>query len=446
MIGTYIKHYILSRILIFKKMKVFMVLLSVIQVCFVSSYLLKPILVNEGIIEAVDFDLDGNTYTAAVSEKRQGEEEHVLFKISPDNKVLWGIIFPSWVKLTYKLFITKQNDIYLFLYGDSNSTFAIYRPDSQKFEIIEKLGDNLFFLDDNDNLFFTGEYGIQIFRPGSTKPVQIKNLEKFSVFRTQNTLVDRDGNVYFGVNSDITYNNSMALITKEELQNEIPEAKFLDVLDSDSQLITGSLIDDDNNLWVFLTDQGAKKVYVKKLENGVITEDLAEDSFTDIAAISAKDRIYVIEGSLLEYIRPRIYFITLDKEIVTIPELEEFEPQKFFIADAVADQNGTAYFKSFNLFNYELGSMFIINAGETKPIPVSLEDPEDIIDYIYMDYNEDVWLLTNNEYVYLIKKSETVANKIKDFKGRCYGVYSNLAKKKVYVACYNAFYVAVNEK
>lgn len=430
-------------------MKTFLILTVIIYLGFVNPYNLDYVSGVVGFVELVDFDGDGNIYATSFVKNNDGGRDHTLYKLSPERELLSTINLPSRIEIVYKMHVTTKGDVYFFFSGDNrNNTFAILKSGSKEVELVESISHELFYLDPYDNLYYGRENGVHILRPNSTTPILIKNLENFYVFRPGTATVDKDGNVYFGADGEHSSNNSVVLLTKEELQNEVPEAKFFDVQDDSDEQIFDIVVDERNDIWI-ITAMVSYRGFVKKLaKNGTYETIKLDPTHPDLDVTAAKDRIWVVAANTFETNSPSIYYVTLDNEVVDIPELQNLTQQMYFLSESLADKDGIAYFKTFNVFTPALGSMIIINPGEKKPIPVQFfpSDPNLVVNYIFMDINEDVWVFSSKsatDYIHVIKKGETTANIISNFGDICNDVYSNPVTKDIFLACVGGLLLAV---
>lgn len=188
-----------------------------------SAYVLERVTAIDGYVSELEFDSDGNAYVFSLTFTayfhKLNVTKEIIWEINDDNLFIGGI------------HINSQNDVYLEL--TDISYIAILKEDTL---ILEPIAEYYFltpiFLDEEGNIYYTGNNGINLLRPNSTTPILIKNLENYEQdFNEQNFAIDNLGNVYFAV-YDSTHPDSnlqLSVLTKEEKEEEIPSADIFDL-------------------------------------------------------------------------------------------------------------------------------------------------------------------------------------------------------------------------
>lgn len=395
---------------------------------FVSAYELNPVQGIEGRVQAVNFDSLGNIY--AVTNKIGDAILH-LSKVSPANELLWTIDLPL-ASSVHKILITSQGDVYLFLIS-TRSILAVLRSNSTDLEEIDSFSTSFSYLDAEDNLLYCRETGVYFLQPGLTTPILVENLENYYVKWDETTVVDSNGNIYVVVTND-GYIDSIALISLQEA----PQATLFNISNADTEFVFHLIMDRRDNVWILMSDRTDAVGYVKKIANGTVDTIRIEPSYPDLVGAYAKDKIFVLRSRYYFESSPGIYYITLDNEIVEI--MTNFTVEDNFQAFAVAGKDGSVYFRSYDEFTPELGSIIGFRPEEVEPFPVLLDDSESRAVYMATDCNDDLWILTDWSDIYIFNKNETKAERISNFNETCDGIEFNLVTKKAYFSCYTGLY------
>lgn len=385
------------------------------------------------------FDSDGNIYVLADLKSNSSK----LHKLTPNNELLWTIFLPRLnLYKRPKILVTSQNDLYLRWTpdGDAVTYLSAVKSDSSKMVIIDKAYRfcPLFILDSDDNLFYCGENkGVRILRPNSTIPIGIKNLEDRIVYREECATVDREGNVYLAIaqTDNIFYDDSLALITKEEIHNGVPKAQLIDFIQKDKNLpmyVSSLIVDEENSLWLFITDRSTTlRSYVKKLTNNVLKTVYVDYLHHDLEGLVAKDRIYVRVPEGTGHFS--ISYVTKKDEILEIPALKNINASR--INEAV-NKDGDVYFA----LSYEdrtpvIGPLVVIKAGQANLVPIEFHDSFPHVLKMKMDYDEKIWFISGCTDLFTLEKEETVARLTSRLSDDCSDISFNPMTNLVYISC-----------
>ena len=243
------------------------------------------------LVEKVNFDSEGNLFAAT-----SDVDVHRLYKFNPDNEIIWTIDLPDHVVLVTEMLISSRGDVYFQFHHSPNNSVAVLRSGSTEIEEIGELSYRLFLLDNDDNLFYCKDDGVYMLRPDSSVSVLIKNLEGFREHLTEPGVIDKSGNIYFAVQNVNAQNNSLAVVTREALEEEIPYATFINALDNSTQYVENLLIDEENNLWITITDDTSGVAVIKKLVKGNVTTILTDSTRRFNKMVHGKGRTYIIGG------------------------------------------------------------------------------------------------------------------------------------------------------
>lgn len=383
----------------------------------------------------VNFDAQGSTYAVG-----RASSDHHFFKLNPSNEI-------SVVDLPYdvdvvRTSVSSRGDAYFeFIYPD-NLTLGILRANATE---VEKIGElsfrGLFYLNNNDNFFYSKEKGIFVIRPGSSESFSIINLEDFS--SSGLAVTDKSGNTYLSVKNKA--NSYLALITKEALLEEQPYAIFLNFLENETFAIQDLMIDEDNNLWV---SAHWEKGIIARLVNGNWETIIMDPVLYDNKMVRSKERIYIIAADFNSTAR-RIYYITSNDQIIEIPELNNLIVD-YRNVEGIADGEGQVYFvTSYEELSSSLGKLITIKPDESKPIAITFEsDPGKEQEFeAKLDFNNDLWFRDSIVAFYHLKKGEIVPELVNS-DGTCFGYWGidvNFITEKVYISCGTGLYVVTNE-
>lgn len=431
-------------------MKVIAIILSCFFISEISAYTFTRIQGINATVERVSFDKQGNTFAASRAHLPDESTLFQIHKLNPNGELLWTIDLPNYIDHVNGLFINSQNDIYFYFYHNNyrNYTLAVLSEGATTIKEIDRLWWPIFFHDDNENLFYCKENsGMHILRPNSSGPVPITNLEGACTIQSEVFAVDQSGNIYLQIVSLERQNISIAMISNEALQDEIPQATFINAFDNSQQVSTHMTVDESNNLWISVSEtqrEILKKGFIRKLVNGEIKNIFIDQDFWISKMVPAKNNIFVIAAynSTLS-----IYYITLNDELVEIPELKNLSDASFYFTVGIADSEGYAYFTG-SEFSPSLGTMILIRPYDMTPVRIEVDSyfPPDSIK---LDFKEDVWI-TDFSGIYHLENGGTVSDLvIPDRNEICdLSLFSdikvNFVTKTFYLPCENGMLI-VNE-
>lgn len=433
---------------------------------FTCAYVLESVPGTVDRIRQVEFDSNGNIYALGyIYDDAYDFANCTIYKFNPKRELVSSINLPYRIIIFEKLQVTQKGDVYMLFFEQvddpqdhyDGEITSVIRSGSEAIEILDFAYDNLFYLDPYDNLYYTiqigtdsSHYGIHILRPDSKTPILIKNLEDIRDSSDGGKAVDQEGNIYFTAYAKQLKETVLVLLTKEELQNDIPEAKPIRFMDPLSEYISQIVADDKNNIWVTERRESTSTGIIKKVTNETYEIIKIEEDRPALHLVAVKDRIWVGATSYepKDGVSRDIYYITLDDKIVDVPELQNLTQNGSLNLKAVVDKDGTAYFSTPITFSPELGQVVIVSPGESKPVPVEfVPDTQTVVGQIAMDINEDVWVFRDSldeHLLFLIKKGETTANAIQGFKDVCWSVNSNPVTHDIVFGCAHGLFLAVD--
>lgn len=384
-------------------------------------------------VKQVHSDAEGNTYVL-------GEKK--LYKLNASNEISSVTDIPksTWAPML----VSRRGDAYLFFRhvrdsdGSPKYIGFIMRVGATGLELIDDA--DWYYLDRNKNtLYYAKDFNIYVLRPNSAS-VPITNLKDYSFDSYYKGIVtDKSGNTYIPVVSKSE--NSLAMISKEALQEEMPQATYLNVLDDD-EMIVYLKVDEENNLWIVIStgNKTFTKWVIKKLTKGNLKIILMEEAptYNEIMMISKQNTCYIWSAQKSENFTT-IYYVTEENKAVPIPELKHLDGSQWI--NSVSDSEGQVYFYSANnqLSDY-LGKMVTVKPNDTKPIPISLRACENqMLHSVQVDFNDDVWILIN-EKLYYLKKGETLPNFAINVRSNCSikadsRIHINFVTKRIYISC-----------
>lgn len=422
-------------------MKILIVFL-VIHIAIASSYILNSVEGVDKLVEAINFDSDGNTYVATSNENSHNGTKRFLHKLSPSRELLWTVELPAYDAYTNAIFVNRQKDIYLHFLGDFILT--VLKANSTTFEDIDERVDYLIFMDTDENLIYCKTPNCYVIRPNTTVPIPIKNIDQFVSGAPAEAAFDNEGNIYFMGNFIDDLTTGVVLLTKEALQEEVPYAVvFRNFSVAYPDFVRNFFPDEKHNFWCFLINYDKNEGTIKKIANNSIEIVSIDKERPDIKGVYAKDRIYVVSYDYYHESVPTIFYMTLENEIVDIPQLKNITRQQYFSIRTLADDEGYAYFQTNGEFTKELGSMVVIQPNETTPIPIGFSTTGLQVSRMFLDHNRDVWIFAMSGDVYFLKKGETTGEKIPDFQDTCISIDSNLVTKEIFFSCFSGLYVAL---
>lgn len=357
----------------------------------------------EGKSEIIESDSEGNTY---IVENNEGIRK--FWKINSEREVWWKI---DIIDEVYKIIITSQNDVYVFFWPEGEGIhLATLNEDTASFVEIDSFHTYNFVIDNDDNIIYSKEEGINLLRPKSNSPILIQNLEGFSFSDEKQVITDSEGNIYIAAKEVSTQANYIAIITNDAKQEEIPHADlvFLAV----DRNVESILLDQNQNLWVisYLTNGRTPYGYIEKLVNGAFELIFYDEKHQGHKATAAKDRIYVITWTQWPSVPGSVFYITLDNEIVEIPELAKLTFDQDYGARLISDKNGNVYFggpQDFeSLINSSLG---VITYEEANPVGIQFEKSGSLYDWL-VDQEDNLWVLQMG--VFRVMKGENIAETV----------------------------------
>lgn len=416
---------------------VFSIIFSIFFASAVSDYVLQQINGIDGVAQAIEFDSDGNAYVSTIS--NEDGSPH-LYKLNSAKEILWTTNITDFVS---KIIINSQNDIYFQSpAGPLETSISIFREDTLTIEKIDEIYGFAIFLDEANNIIYTGNDGIKILRPKSTTPILIKNLEGYYIPDEFSFGIDSKGNVYLGLTDFTLYKFSFAVLTNESKQDDNPFATNYN-LDA-NYFIDCLTLDQNDDVWVF-TSNFFSTSQILKFSNGVFSEILIDDKYETHTSKAVRDRVYVISVTFNDVIAPT-YFLTLDGEVHNIQELNEVPADTYLTAQIVADNDGNAYIGAY--FASERGPLVLIRPNEDNAVWISF--PQIVnIDTMIVDGNDSLWIVTDGQGVYCVSKGETAAVKVvasEEVDEDLYGdVNINKRTNELLVLGFSGLYVVSNE-
>lgn len=427
------------------KMQVIPIILSYIFISEIRAYTLTQIKGISDRVVTVDFDGDGNTYAVTTFPGNNVPTYFQVFKIN-HNEIMWWVDLPDYVEYVRQMLVSNRGDLYFdFAHGGGdNHTLAVKWANAAVISVIDQLWWQSFFLDGNDNLLYCKKnIGVHILRPDSSTPVAITNLENICIAQTDVYNIfglDQSNNVYFKAVSPQYGNASIVLITEQSLQDEIPYATFINVLDNSQQNPVDLTVDGTNSLWITtleLAGDRPVKGTIKRLKDGAMETVLVDEQLPVTKLIPAEDKIFVI-ASDLNYLLS-IYYITENDEIVGIPDLTNSTARGPF-TNGITDAQGYAYFMTVGMFSSSLGPMVLLKPDEMTPIPVEFDSDVPIYS-IKLDSKGDVWILRGAGLLFHLKKGETAAELVTNESCPYLDVNVNFVTGNVYASCSTGLYV-----
>lgn len=403
-----------------------------------------------------NFDGEGNIYVAATD---RDSSILRLYKLSPSNEVLWSIKIPNYLEYLYYMLVTSRGDIYFSsLISNGTTALAVLWADSTVIHEIDVLWYNYgkFFLDNNDNLFYCKNgSGMHVLQSKASEPTAVVNLENVCAIKMD---TDQSGNVYFQLideqsskfleeSEPLPY--AIAVVTAEDLQENIPHATFLAILENKNQYPEDFTIDANNNVWITITelvDNTAKKGLIKKLVDGKLEIVVVDEELAVNKLVPAKDKIFVMGSDGQDQLT--IYYIASNDEIIAVPELKNLTCFDRLLT-GIADSEGYVYFFSpYINFSQSLGSYFFIKPDEMVPIPITFDKDVHLFkNSPKFDFNEDVWMMDNAHYMYYLKKGQTIPKQVRNDIADCdiIDVFINFITKRNYAGCYKGLFIVESD-
>lgn len=407
-------------------MRVISLILSYFFICEISAHTLKKIegIKNE-IVTNVKFDAEGNSYVVTKSEDGN---RFRLYKLNSSNEISSVKDLPYVVS---DILVNSQGDVYLHSLDD---VLAIIRANSTAIQVIAEKSNKLFHLDDNGNLFHDKGYDdVYVLRLNSNASAKIKELKTFGIDPNKWTISDKSGNTYFLAGQGGKF--ALAVVTKEDLLNEIPNAAFVNFINGRThQLVTEFEVDNNGVVWVATTEDS--KTAIKKYSNGNLKTIRTDDYQGDIKIIPAKEKTYILKNREIYYVKP-------NDEVVELKKLTS----DFFWTKGFVDSEGQAYFFYRTVPNHsgssDFGKLVTIKANEAELIPITFGKYPKSVKTASLDFNNDVWIVTTgSDDIYHLKKGETAANAIsknEEYQDRHVNV--NFVTKKIYVGSMKGLFI-----
>lgn len=422
-------------------MKVILIIFLYFSIRVSSASTLKRIESVHGAIAYVDFDGEGNTYVLNGNDYYNNSTSHLkIYKLSPSNELLWAIDLQDYTDIT-AMDVTRQGDVYFISqYEGSDSLYLNFIwANSTEIKKFDELSKN-FVWNANDNLFYCkSNAGMHVIRANSSFSTPITMLENICLL--SHFAYDRLGNIYFLVDSSKYHLPGIALITEEALQQEIPQASFINASDSENQTVNGFIVDYKNYLWIAIQEKlegGVKKGLIKKYVNGKFETILTDQDYPYIFLDSAcKDKIFVIASNGQV---SKIYYFTLNNERVEIPELNNITGPGNAIGGQI-DNECFAYF----MHNKGDKNASLIHIKPNEKTPVIFDFQQEQITDWNLDF--DLWIAKETG-LYRLQKGERSVDIVKTSCGAP-RIFSNSVTKKVFVSCINnqhhELFVVIND-
>lgn len=230
-------------------------------------------------------------------------------------------------------------------------------------------------------------------------------MENFVLGYDENFGIDKKGNIYIGGYTLPGYEPSVAVITKEAKQEEIPYAKHYN-------FVYGSLpdcviVDENDDAWIFTTDiKQTSQLF--KITNENIAEVFQDDRYETHIGKAVKNRIYV--ASLTLYAdNAQIYFLTLDGKVHRIQNLDAVPTRTLSTISIVADKDGSTFIGTY--YASEKGSLTLIKPDGENATWIDFSGVVKIRNMI-VDEKGDLWVVTDGQGIYSVKKGENAAVKV----------------------------------
>lgn len=299
--------------------------------------------------EVIEFDSNGNAYVFIRTHKNLQ-----LLKINSDKKIVWKMDSP---KIVLRIIINSRDDVYVIFQHGDHSLLTILQESTSTFQEIDFLCSDEIIMDEDDNLLYDKEDGVYILKRNAASPIRVKNLEEWIFLYQENFAQDNQGNIYLGLNHINQTITTIAVITKDAKQEEIPQAEVLPVF-KDYEIMNSILLDQNSDIWA-ISWSFDNEAHVRKLVNLSLTETTGE----------------------------------------------------YYFPDLIADLDRNIYVSSEFLFDHKINSpLALVKYGEVNAIGIEMDDV--IINSMLIDGNEDLWILTECDGVYYVKKGGKNAVKV----------------------------------
>lgn len=299
--------------------------------------------------EVIEFDSNGNAYVFI-----RTHENLQLLKINSDKKVVWKMDSP---KILLRIIINSRDDVYVIFQHGDHSLLTISQESTSTFQEIDFLCSDEIIMDEDDNLLYDKEDGVYILKRNAASPIRVKNLEEWIFLYQENFAQDNQGNIYLGLNHINQTITTIAVITKDAKQEEIPQAKVLPVF-KDYEIMNSIILDQNSDIWA-ISWSFDNEAHVRKLVNLSLTETTGE----------------------------------------------------YYFPDLIADLDRNIYVSSEFLFDQTIKSpLALVKYGEVNAIGIEMDDV--IINSMLIDGNDDLWILTECDGVYYVKKGGKNAVKV----------------------------------
>lgn len=299
--------------------------------------------------EVIEFDSNGNAYVFIRTHKNLQ-----LLKINSDKKIVWKMDSP---KIVLRIIINSRDEVYVISQHGDHSLLTILQESTSTFQEIDFLCSDEIIMDEDDNLLYDKEDGVYILKRNAASPIRVKNLEEWIFLYQENFAQDNQGNIYLGLNHINQTITTIAVITKDAKQEEIPQAKVLPVF-KDYEIMNSILLDQNSDIWA-ISWSFDNEAHVRKLVNLSLTETTGE----------------------------------------------------YYFPDLIADLDRNIYVSSEFLFDQTIKSpLALVKYGEVNAIGIEMDDV--IINSMLIDGNDDLWILTECDGVYYVKKGGKNAVKV----------------------------------
>lgn len=385
--------------------KVFVI---IIIISTAISFEITPIREIGGNIRLIEFDHELNTYVATYEESNTR-----LYKLDPEKNVLWRYYIEGNVE---KILINTKNDVYLFLTSDDNISINIIENGTLD---IVKIDINIppalsAILDNDDNLIYGGgDFGMKILRPGENESIAIGNIENFQVYGPETEIVDKDGNVYLGGIIKGTIDNEFVVITKEEMQEDVPQSKIVEgVLENPtSEFVQEILLNDKGEIFLSTLDMLSPVATIQKIFNGTRITLLNDTDYQNHHGYVANDKVVCTSSvNLFDLCIFRI--LTSDYEFIPIMNLQNATVDACRSLQFESDEKGNVYIGS--LYKLDSSPLEILYNGELESFGVHFNVDDINIMSILLDKNNTLWVLSYEKGLFYVEEGAVNATKVQD--------------------------------
>lgn len=374
-----------------------------------SDYLLQPINGINGYVQAIEFNLDGNAYVAVLKATEDLESYRQLYKLRSPTEILWVVNITDSVT---KIIINSFNNVYLEHTTADNyeSYLSVLKEDPVTIKKIDDIYEFSMFIDGDDNIIYNSNEGIKLLRPKSTTPILIKNLENRYFLGDASFATDSKGNLYLGVLDFEGSTASLAVVSNEAKQEEIPYVTAQYFFESE-YFVDCLIVNENDEVWVFLSDFTTSQIL--KLTDGNMMHFQNDELYENHRGLAVKDRVYVI--SISYNISASAYFLTSSNEVHKISEINGVVAHSFSTIELAADKDGNTYIGAFVAF--ENGPVALMKPESENTTMITF--PRLInVESLVVDDNDDLWVVTGGDGgVYYLKKGETAAVKVLNHRG-----------------------------